>query len=119
MSAKRLAKNGAMQPDDAMVGLEPGDVMRLLFAADLAETQLRLHPLDVVTHGIGHRDGSRHVGIIWGREQIAIACATATAGDRAGQSARVAMQDRRARQADEFCRHVERLRGGAASRGRF
>ena len=37
MSAKRLAKNGAVAVHDVVLRLEPGDVMRFLFTADFAE----------------------------------------------------------------------------------
>ena len=48
---------------DVVLRLEPGEVMRFLFAADFAEADESLHPVRIAMHGFGHGDRLRDVRI--------------------------------------------------------
>ena len=104
--------------DDVVLGLEPGDVMRFRFAADLAEADEGVHLVFVAVHGFGHPGNSRNVGIGRDVEQIVMAEQAPQQAIQDCKPLGIAVQDRRLRQLDEFGRDVEgALCGGSGSGG--
>ncbi|MEY9646457.1 hypothetical protein ABIF07_002735 [Bradyrhizobium elkanii] len=97
--------------DDAMLRLEPGDVMRRPLAADLAEAQMRVHPVDIDIDRARHRVDLGDIGIIGRTEQIVMAAQPPQQAIEQGKAFVTAMQDRGLGELDEFGRHIEpRLR---------
>src|SRR5712672_2893895 len=90
-----------------MLRLEPGDEMRFLFAADFAEADRGLHPVRVAVHGPCHCRDLGDIRIGHAIEQIVIADEPPQQPIEQGKAFGVAMQDRRPRQLNEFCRYVE------------
>ena len=99
---KTAGKERRGQLDDVMFGLEPGDVMRVLLAADLAEADKGLHLVLVAAHRARHRRDQRDIRIGRDRQQIVMAAQPPQQPVQDRKALGIAVQDRRLRQFDEF-----------------
>ncbi len=76
--------------------------MRVLLAADLAETDKGVHLVLVAAHGFGHRGDQRDIRIGRDRQQIVMAAQPPQQPVQDGKALGIAVQDRRLRELDEF-----------------
>lgn len=108
---KTTRKERRGECDDVMLRLEPGGVMRLLLAPDLAEADEIAHPLCIALHAASHRGCLRHVGIAHRYEQVVIGLQPPEQAIEQRKTLALAMQDRDAGKLDEIGRHGERALG--------